>query len=96
MGIFSALVQIAVAVKNFALKIAQFLALKILIISVVAIGIPWALYSFINAYSSEIMTWINLTIINAGLPPIAVEITSFGAWMGSHMNLPEATTIFLA
>jgi hypothetical protein len=81
-------------VKTAAADVAKFMALRLLLIGLVSVLVPWAIYKAFLLISEQI---INLMVSQAGSDGMwsgtMIQLTGLGAWLATHLRFMECFTV---
>jgi hypothetical protein len=71
-------------------------AVKTLLIGVVTVILPIVLYNTAIKLTFAFANWSLGYIATSGMSPVVVQISGFGAWCGTRLNLADCLSIILA
>jgi hypothetical protein len=81
-------------VKTAAADVAKFVAFRLLMISIVTVLVPWAIYQAWLMISEQVITFLVSQAGDAGLwSGQMIELTGFGAWLGVRLRFAECFTV---
>jgi len=76
--------------------VAKFIALKLLLYSLFTLILPVILYNVFTKILEEYMDYISDKISSEGLSGHMIELTGFGGWIATEIQLPLCLSMFLS